>query len=112
MLVRVWPLSGMWDTFTLRISANPYHPVRWGKYCCPHFTDEETHDRTAPGLAQHCPTSKGSLGFFQSNTTVSGWQMEEIWMELNPISDAWRGGLEFLSPVFLIYKMEVTIFTT
>lgn len=59
MLARVWPLCGMWNTFSVRISASPHHPVRWGKYCCPHFTDEETNVRSSSSLAQPCITSKG-----------------------------------------------------
>lgn len=38
-----------------RISAKP-RPVRWGKYFCPHFTDEETSAKNGlgPCLARHC----------------------------------------------------------
>lgn len=48
------PLGGTWNTFPLRISANPPHLVRWGKHCHPHFTDEETNARSSP---EPCPAS-------------------------------------------------------
>lgn len=54
-------LAGLY--LSIRISAKP-HPVRWGKYFCPHFTDEETRAQNGlgPCLAQHCTMTVKELG--------------------------------------------------